>query len=95
MAFTQQQITSATAVQSAAAHDTSPQVRLVAGPNWIYIKFNRATTLYTKTRDKEAFRKDLEWLIAQDPRKANSPYPANVWFQAKAKEMLANTDEYF
>ena len=32
MAFTQQQIASATAVQSAAAHDTSPQIRLVAGP---------------------------------------------------------------
>ena len=32
MAFTQQQITSATTVQNAAAHDISPQVRLVAGP---------------------------------------------------------------
>lgn len=32
MAFTQQQIDAATAIQSAAAHDTSAQVRLVAGP---------------------------------------------------------------
>lgn len=32
MAFTQSQINSAKVVQTAAAHDTSPQVRLVAGP---------------------------------------------------------------
>jgi len=34
-------------------------------------------------------------VIAQDPHKADSPYPANVWFQAEAKEMLANIDDYF
>jgi len=66
-----------------------------AGPNWLYIKFARATVLYTKTKDKEAFKRDLEWVLAQDPHKADSPYPANVWFQAEAKEMLANIDEYF
>jgi len=37
----------------------------------------------------------LEWVIAQDPRKADSPYPVNVDMQKKARDMLANIDDYF
>ena len=36
---------------------------------------------------------DLEWVIAQDPHKRDSPYPANVHFQRDAKAMLAHADE--
>ena len=51
--------------------------------------------LYTKTRDKEAFKSDLEWVTAQDPHKADSPYPANAYFQREARELLAHIDDYF
>jgi len=66
-----------------------------AGPNWLYIKLGRAKYLHTKKQDKEAFKRDLEWVIAQDPHEADSPYPANVWMQAEAREMLASIDDYF
>jgi hypothetical protein len=65
------------------------------GPKWLYIKFARAKYLHTKRQDKEAFTKDLEWVIEQDPHKADSPYPANVWMQAQAKDMLTNIDDHF
>ncbi len=66
-----------------------------SGPNWLYIKYARAHFLYTKTKDRKAFESDLKWVLAQDPHKADSPYPWNVFFQRKAKEKLANADSYF
>lgn len=59
-----------------------------AGPDWLYVRFWRAVVLHRKTGDREAFIKDLQWVIAQDPRKARSPYPWNVFFQREAKKML-------
>jgi tetratricopeptide (TPR) repeat protein len=66
-----------------------------AGPNWIYIKYSKAVLLHTARGDREAFIKDLEWVLAQDPKEADSPYPFNVYFQREAKEMLENIDDYF
>lgn len=65
------------------------------GPNWLYSRWGRAKFLYTKTGNREAFKKDLEWIIAQDPHKADSPYPWNVYFQRDAREMLEHIDDYF
>jgi hypothetical protein len=59
-----------------------------AGTGWLYVRFYRAKILHAKTKDREAFRKDLEWVLAQDPHKALSPYPWNVYFQREAKKML-------
>ena len=66
-----------------------------AGPNWLYTRWGRAKYFYTKNKDKEAFKKDLEWLIAQDPFKADSPYPWNVYYQRDAKDMLAHIKDNF
>lgn len=66
-----------------------------AGPSSIYPRFLRAQHLHTRKKDKEAFKNDLEWVIAQDPRKTDSPYPADVYFQREARKMLANIDDYF
>lgn len=65
------------------------------GPRWIDKRWGRAKYLYTKTGNREAFKKDLEWVVAQDPHKADSPYPANVHFQRDAREMLKHIDDYF
>jgi len=59
-----------------------------AGAGWLYVKFLRAKFLHAKTGEREAFRKDLEWVLAQDPHLAQSPYPWNVYFQREAKKML-------
>lgn len=66
-----------------------------AGPKWLYARWGRAKYLYTRKKDKEAFRGDMEWVIAQDPRKMDSPYPANVHFQRDATDMLSHIDDYF
>ncbi len=65
------------------------------GPRWIDKRWGRAKYLYTKTGNREAFKKDLEWVVAQDPHRADSPYPANVIFQRDAREMLEHIDDYF
>jgi tetratricopeptide (TPR) repeat protein len=59
-----------------------------AGAGWLYVRFYRAKILHAKTKDQKAFRKDLEWVLAQDPHKALSLYPWNVFFQREAKKML-------
>lgn len=66
-----------------------------AGPKWLYARWGRAKYLYTRKKDKEAFREDMEWVIAQDPRKMDSPYPANAYFQRDARDMLSHMDDYF
>jgi tetratricopeptide (TPR) repeat protein len=66
-----------------------------AGPKWLYAKWGRAKYLYTRKKDKRAFTEDLEWVIAQDPREMDSPYPANVHFQRDAKAMLSRIDDLF
>jgi len=66
-----------------------------AGPKWLYARWGRAKYVYTRKKDKEAFREDMEWVIAQDPRKMDSPYPANVHFQRDAKDMLSHIEDYF
>lgn len=67
----------------------------VAGPNWIYIRWAKAKLVHTQRNDREAFIKDLEWVLSWDPKEADSPYPFNVYFQREAKKMLENIDEYF
>ena len=66
-----------------------------AGPKWLYARWGRAKYLYSRKKDKEAFREDMEWVIAQDARKMDSPYPANVHFQRDATAMLSHIDDYF
>ncbi len=66
-----------------------------AGPKWLYARWGRAKYVYTRKKDKEAFREDMEWVVSQDPLEADSPYPANVHFQRDATQMLSHIDDYF
>lgn len=68
---------------------------VAAGPNWLYIKYYRALYHHTRTGDKKAFKDDLEWVLSQDPKKADSPYAANIYFQQSGRKMLANIENYF
>lgn len=58
-------------------------------------RWGRAKYLWVKTGDEEAFRSDLEWVLAQDPNGGDSPYSWNAYFQRDAREMLANIDRWF
>ncbi len=55
-------------------------------------RWGRAKYYWVKTGDKAAFRSDLEWVLAADPRSADSPYSWNVYFQRDAAKMLKQSD---
>ncbi|PLX04611.1 MAG: hypothetical protein C0595_02625 [Marinilabiliales bacterium] len=59
------------------------------GPNYIVNKWGRAKYLYFLVGDTTAMKKDLQWVIDQNPHSAGNTYPWNVYFQNDAKKMLA------
>jgi len=66
-----------------------------AGPSSLLVRWGRAKYFHVKTGDRDAFRRDLEWVLAQDPRTASSAYAWNVYFQSDARVMLDTIDETF
>jgi tetratricopeptide (TPR) repeat protein len=66
-----------------------------AGPDWLLTPWGRAKYLYPLTGDREAFRSDLEWLLAYDPRDSGTPYPWGVYFQRDGRALLAQIDDLF
>jgi tetratricopeptide (TPR) repeat protein len=66
-----------------------------AGPNHLSNRWARAKYLYSLTGNKEGYRSDLEWVLAQDPHQAPNTYPWNMYFQAQAKTMLDNINSAF
>lgn len=65
------------------------------GPTMLNYRRTRALLLYTKTGDREAFVRDMEWILSRDPHKAPLGYPLNVFVQRDAKDGLAAVDQYF
>ncbi len=65
------------------------------GPNMLNFRRTKARLFHIKTGNREAFIKDLNWVLSQDPHKGGLSYPYNVFLQRDAKEMLDNIDEYF
>lgn len=63
-------------------------------PDVIRNRWGRAKYYYTVMGEKEAFRKDLEWVLEQDPR-GWGPYAWNVYFRDDAKRMLEGIDGSF
>jgi len=66
-----------------------------AGPSSLLVRWGRAKYFHVKTGDRDAFRQDLEWVLAQDPHAASSTYAWNVYFQSDARTMLGAIDETF
>jgi hypothetical protein len=60
--------------------------------NSLMPRWGRARYLHTLTGDRQAKRSDLEWVLAQDARAADSPYPWNIYVQQDARRMLAELD---
>ena len=59
------------------------------GPDYLVNRWGRAKYLYDLVGDTVAARKDLEWVVAQDPHNSGNTYPWNVYFQEDATSMLA------
>ena len=55
----------------------------------------RAKYYQTKSKDKEAFKKDLEQAISIDPARSSSPYPWSAYYHEEAKRMLEHMNDYF
>lgn len=67
-----------------------------AGPDRLLIPWGRAKYYYYHQKDRQGFKKDLEWVLAQDPhRPTGDTYPWNVYFQTQAQSLLASIDELF
>lgn len=66
-----------------------------AAPSSLLVRWGRAKYYATRTGDRALFVSDLEWVLAQDPHAAASPYPWNAYFQRDARELLAAADRLF
>lgn len=64
------------------------KLAIETGPDYLVNRWGRAKYLYALIGDTAAMKKDLEWVIAQDPHTAGNTYPWNVYFQKDAKKML-------
>ena len=64
-------------------------------PGALLTRWGRAKYLCVRTGDRAGFQRDLEWVLAQDPRRADGPYRWNVYFQRDAREMLSRIDRSF
>jgi len=67
------------------------------GPDMLNFRRTRALTLHTKNKDRAAFKKDLHWVISQDPHKVRPhlAYPYVVFIQRSARDVLEHIDDYF
>ncbi|MDY7093841.1 MAG: TRAP transporter TatT component family protein [Acidobacteriota bacterium] len=68
---------------------------LELGPDWIVYRWGRGRYLWLEAGNRQRFEEDLEWVLAQDPATAGSPYWWNVYFQREARELLDRADELF
>ena len=67
-----------------------------AGPKRLLVPWGRAKYFYAYQKNRQGFKKDLEWVLAQDPhRPTGDTYPWNVYFQKQARELLSSIDDLF
>ncbi len=59
-----------------------------SGPDWLLNRWGRARYYYGKTGETDAAKADLEWVIAQDARKAPGAVYWNLYCQDEARQML-------
>ena len=67
------------------------------GPGMLNFRRTRALLLHTQNKNRDAFKKDLNWVLSQDPKEVQHylTYPWNIFIQRNAQDMLDHIDEYF
>jgi tetratricopeptide (TPR) repeat protein len=66
-----------------------------SGPDWLLTPWGKAKYYYPLTGDRQAFDRDLEWVLARKPGEAGEPYPWSIYFRKQARELQAQGDELF
>ncbi|HPJ36046.1 MAG TPA: TRAP transporter TatT component family protein [Spirochaetota bacterium] len=66
-----------------------------AGPDIFVNYYTRARYLHVNKGDKDAFKKDLEFIISNDISRNKIDYAWNFGYKMKAKELLAKEGELF
>ncbi|MEJ2545014.1 MAG: TRAP transporter TatT component family protein [Calditrichaceae bacterium] len=65
------------------------------GPDWLLNRWGRAKYFYVKMQNREAFKRDLEWILKQDIDKMKGHPAWKIYFMNDAKNMLTYIDDYF
>ncbi len=73
-----------------AAHEIDLALEL--GPDWLLFRWGRGRYLHLETGNRAGFVEDLEWVVAQDPRRAGGPFAWNVYLQRDAQRLLQSVD---
>ncbi|MGK2857413.1 MAG: TRAP transporter TatT component family protein [Thermoanaerobaculia bacterium] len=68
---------------------------VATSPTSLLTRWGRAKYFHVMTGDRDAFRRDLDWVIAQDPQTPDNTLPWNLYFQRDARETLAQIDSLF
>lgn len=66
------------------------EAAIALSPGSLLHRWGRAKYFHVKTGDRAGFAADLQWVLAQDPRNAASPYRWNVYFQRDARALLGD-----
>ncbi|PIP37588.1 MAG: hypothetical protein COX19_16325 [Desulfobacterales bacterium CG23_combo_of_CG06-09_8_20_14_all_51_8] len=67
------------------------------GPEMLNFRRTRASLLHTQNKNRDAFKKDLNWVLSQDPKKERHylSYPWSIFVQRNSQDMLDHIDDYF
>lgn len=66
------------------------------GPKRLLFPWGRAKYYYYNERNRPAFERDLQWVLARDPHQATGDgFPWNVYFQSQARILLGSADALF
>ncbi len=62
---------------------------IAAHPDSMLPRWGRAKYFYPKTKEREARRRDLEWVATREPSPHPDEYPWEAYFRADARRLLA------
>ncbi len=68
---------------------------VAVSPTSLLTRWGRAKYFHVMTKDREAFRRDLEWVIAQPSETPDNSLAWNLYFQRDARATLAQIDRLF
>jgi hypothetical protein len=65
------------------------------GAPWMLSRWGRAKYFQVRDGNREGFREDCQWVLAQDPAADGEAYYWRVYFHEDARRMLAAIDDHF
>ena len=65
------------------------------GPDWLLNRWGRAKYFHVKMQNREAFQRDLEWIMQQDIENLKGHPAWKIYFMKDAQNMLTRIDDLF